>query len=106
MLEARALGYWPTWDPRFSGSALQPALRLETTRDAHWQGNIHIDVGGWPYEPWRHLFCPDGLPKRCEREFMRSQLSSNEINSPFYGTQSGTASSAGAKKRLNTSCFR
>jgi uncharacterized protein YecE (DUF72 family) len=47
----------------------------------------YIGVGGWVYAPWRNNFYPAGWVQRRELEFASRQLTSIEINSTYYGTQ-------------------
>lgn len=47
----------------------------------------YIGVGGWVYAPWHNNFYPAGWVQRRELEFASRQLTSIEINSTYYGTQ-------------------
>ena len=49
-------------------------------------GNIHIGIGGWTYEPWRGVFYPEGLTQKRELEFASRALTSIEINGTYYST--------------------
>ena len=50
-------------------------------------GRIRIGVGGWTYPPWRRTFFPPGLPHRRELEHAARRLTTIEVNSTFYRTQ-------------------
>ena len=52
---------------------------------------IRVGIGGWNFEPWRGLFYPEGLAQAKELAFASRAVTSIEINSTFYRTQ--TASS-------------
>jgi uncharacterized protein YecE (DUF72 family) len=47
---------------------------------------IHVGVGGWTYEPWRHNFYPKGLPHKQELAYASRRLSAIEVNGTFYST--------------------
>jgi uncharacterized protein YecE (DUF72 family) len=49
-------------------------------------GNIHIGIGGWTYEPWRGVFYPESLPQKRELEFASTHLTSIEINGTYYSS--------------------
>jgi uncharacterized protein YecE (DUF72 family) len=49
---------------------------------------IRVGIGGWTYEPWRGVFYPVGLPQAQELAHASRRVSSIEINSTFYRTQS------------------
>lgn len=51
-------------------------------------GRIYIGVGGWIFEPWRGVFYPQGLAQSKELEYASRKLTSIEINSTYYGSQS------------------
>ena len=51
-------------------------------------GHIYIGVGGWTFEPWRGVFYPPGLAQAKELEYASRRLTSIEINSTYYGSQS------------------
>src|SRR5271156_3737395 len=48
-------------------------------------GEIRVGVG--PFEPWRGVFYPKGLPQKRELEYASRQLTSIEINGTYHGTQ-------------------
>lgn len=49
---------------------------------------IRVGIGGWAYEPWRGTFYPSGLPHADELAYASRHLTTIEINSTFYRTQS------------------
>lgn len=49
---------------------------------------IRVGIGGWNFEPWRGLFYPEGLPQAKELAHASRAVTSIEINSTFYRTQS------------------
>lgn len=49
---------------------------------------IRVGIGGWNFEPWRGLFYPKGLPQAKELAHASRAVTSIEINSTFYRTQS------------------
>lgn len=51
-------------------------------------GIIRIGIGGWTFAPWRGVFYPDDLPQAKELYYASRRLTSIEINSTFYSTQS------------------
>lgn len=51
-------------------------------------GNIRVGIGGWNFAPWRGVFYPQGLPHAQELHYASRQLTTIEINSTFYGSQS------------------
>lgn len=52
---------------------------------------IRAGIGGWNYEDWRGTFYPKGLPKTRELFHASRQLTTIEINSTYYRTQSPTS---------------
>lgn len=54
------------------------------------RGTVRIGIGGWTYEPWRGLFYPPGLPHSHELAHASSKLTSIEVNSTFYKSQTPT----------------
>lgn len=48
---------------------------------------IRVGVGGWTFEPWRGTFYPPGLRQADELAYASRHLTSIEINSTFYRTQ-------------------
>ena len=54
---------------------------------ARRSGRIRIVIGGWNFKPWRGVFYPKGLIQKRELEFASGKLTSIEINSTFYGSQ-------------------
>ena len=50
-------------------------------------GRILIGIGGWNFKPWRGVFYPKGLVQKRELEYASRNLTSIEINSTFYGSQ-------------------
>jgi uncharacterized protein YecE (DUF72 family) len=48
---------------------------------------IRVGIGGWVFEPWRGEFYPPGLPQARELEYASRRLTTIEINSTFYRTQ-------------------
>ena len=48
---------------------------------------IRIGISGWRYDPWRHVFYPEGLPQRRELEFCGRHFPTVEINGSFYSLQ-------------------
>jgi uncharacterized protein YecE (DUF72 family) len=51
-------------------------------------GTIRVGIGGWTFEPWRGVFYPKNLPQKRELEFASRQMTSIEVNSTYYRTQS------------------
>ena len=51
-------------------------------------GRIRVGIGGWSFAPWRGTFYPKGLAHSRELEYASAQLTSIEINSTFYRSQS------------------
>ena len=51
------------------------------------QGNIHVGVGGWTFEPWRGVFYPEKWPKAKELDYAGRHLTGIEINGTFYSSQ-------------------
>lgn len=49
---------------------------------------IRVGIGGWSYDPWRGAFYPQDLPHADELAYASRRLTSIEINSTFYRTQS------------------
>jgi uncharacterized protein YecE (DUF72 family) len=49
---------------------------------------IRVGIGGWNFAPWRGTFYPKGLKQASELAYASEQVSSIEINSTFYSTQS------------------
>ena len=49
---------------------------------------IRVGVGGWVIKPWRGTFYPPDLPQARELEYASRRLTTIEINSTFYRTQS------------------
>ena len=54
---------------------------------ARRSGRILVGIGGWNFKPWRGVFYPQGLVQKRELEFASRKLTSIEINSTFYGSQ-------------------
>lgn len=52
---------------------------------------IRVGIGGWNFEPWRGLFYPEGLPQAKELAFASRAVTSIEINSTFYRTQTAAS---------------
>ena len=50
-------------------------------------GRIRVGIGGWSFAPWRGTFYPEGLAHSKELEYTSAQLTSIEINSTFYRSQ-------------------
>jgi uncharacterized protein YecE (DUF72 family) len=50
-------------------------------------GEIRIDISGWTYPLWRGRFYPRGWPQHRELAYAARQVSSIEINDPFYSLQ-------------------
>jgi len=48
---------------------------------------IRIGISGWTYPPWRGVFFPKDLPRKCELEYASRQVNSIEINGSFYSLQ-------------------
>jgi len=51
-------------------------------------GDIHIGIGGWDFDPWRGTFYPAGLARTRQLEHLGTRLSATEINATFYKLQS------------------
>lgn len=52
-------------------------------------GNIRVGIGGWNFAPWRGgAFYPEGLPHAQELHYASRHLTTIEINSTYYGSQS------------------
>lgn len=51
-------------------------------------GKIRVGIGGWLYRPWRGVFYPKELPQARELAYASRHLTTIEINSTFYRTQS------------------
>jgi uncharacterized protein YecE (DUF72 family) len=49
---------------------------------------IRVGIGGWNFAPWRKIFYPDDLPQARELHYASRHVTSIEINSTFYRTQS------------------
>src|SRR3546814_21180692 len=49
--------------------------------------SIRVGIGGWTYEPWRGTFYPPGHPQKRELDYAGRQLTGNEINGTYYGSQ-------------------
>ena len=49
---------------------------------------IRVGIGGWVFKPWRGTFYPPDLPQARELEYASRKLTTIEINSTFYRTQS------------------
>jgi uncharacterized protein YecE (DUF72 family) len=52
------------------------------------KGCVRIGISGWRYAPWRGVFYPQALPKRCELSYASRVFSTIEINGSFYSLQS------------------
>jgi len=52
------------------------------------QSHIRIGIGGWTFEPWRGVFYPPGLKHAEELAYASRHVTSIEINSTYYSTQS------------------
>jgi len=52
---------------------------------------IRVGIGGWTFEPWRGCFYPEGLSHKRELGYASRQLTSIEINSTFYRTQTAAS---------------
>jgi uncharacterized protein YecE (DUF72 family) len=50
-------------------------------------GTIRVGIGGWTYAPWRGVFYPKGLAHAQELAYASRHLTSIEVNSTFYRTQ-------------------
>jgi uncharacterized protein YecE (DUF72 family) len=50
-------------------------------------GRIRVGIGGWNFAPWRSTFYPQGLAHSKELEYASAHLTSIEINSTFYRSQ-------------------
>ena len=50
-------------------------------------GEIRIGVGGWSFAPWRQTFYPASVKKTDELPYASRTLTSIEINTTFYRTQ-------------------
>ena len=57
-------------------------------RTSDQQGQIHIGVGGWTFEPWRGVFYPEGLRQKDELNYASRHLTTIEINGTYYSLQS------------------
>ncbi|HEY3695718.1 DUF72 domain-containing protein [Phenylobacterium sp.] len=51
-------------------------------------GTIRAGVGGWVFEPWRGAFYPQGLKQAGELAYASRHVTTIEINSTYYSTQS------------------
>lgn len=51
-------------------------------------GRIRAGIGGWTFEPWRGVFYPKGLKQADELAYASRHLTSIEINSTYYSSQS------------------
>ncbi|HMJ94104.1 MAG TPA: DUF72 domain-containing protein [Allosphingosinicella sp.] len=51
------------------------------------EGQIHVGVGGWDYDPWRGTFYPPGLAKAKQLGFAGEHLTATEINATYYKLQ-------------------
>jgi uncharacterized protein YecE (DUF72 family) len=51
-------------------------------------GAIRVGIGGWTFEPWRGVFYPKGLKHAEELAYASRHVTSIEINSTYYSTQS------------------
>jgi len=52
---------------------------------------IRVGIGGWNYEPWEESFYPPKLPAAKQLEYAASKVTTIEINSTFYRTQSAAS---------------
>jgi uncharacterized protein YecE (DUF72 family) len=50
------------------------------------EGNIHIGIGGWDFDPWRGTFYPPGLAKPKQLEYLGTRLTGTEVNATFYSS--------------------
>lgn len=53
-------------------------------------GGIFVGVGGWSYEPWEESFYPPTIKKKEQLGYAASKLTSIEINSTYYRSQTPT----------------
>jgi uncharacterized protein YecE (DUF72 family) len=51
-------------------------------------GAIRAGIGGWVFEPWRGVFYPSGLKQAEELAYASRHVTSIEINSTYYSSQS------------------
>jgi uncharacterized protein YecE (DUF72 family) len=51
-------------------------------------GAIRVGIGGWTFEPWRGVFYPEGLKHAEELSYASRHVTSIEINSTYYSSQS------------------
>jgi uncharacterized protein YecE (DUF72 family) len=51
------------------------------------EGEVHIGVGGWDFDPWRGAFYPLGLARTKQLEFAGRHLTATEVNATFYKLQ-------------------
>lgn len=49
--------------------------------------HIRIGISGWRYPPWRKVFYPESLNRKCELEFASRALPTIELNGSFYALQ-------------------
>jgi uncharacterized protein YecE (DUF72 family) len=52
------------------------------------EGDIHIGIGGWDFDPWRGTFFPEGLAKAKQLQHLGTRLNATEVNATYYGTMS------------------
>lgn len=52
------------------------------------EGDIHVGIGGWDFDPWRGTFYPPGLARTKQLEHLGARLTATEINATFYKLQS------------------
>jgi uncharacterized protein YecE (DUF72 family) len=52
------------------------------------EGDIHIGIGGWDFDPWRGTFFPEGLAKAKQLQHLGTRLKATEVNATYYGSTS------------------
>ena len=52
------------------------------------EGDIHIGIGGWDFDPWRGTFFPAGLAKAKQLQHLGTRLNATEVNATYYGSMS------------------
>ena len=69
------------------GKVARKADHIASVHERREMGNIYIAVGGWSYEPWEESFYPPTTKKKDQLRYAASKLTSIEINSTYYRSQ-------------------
>lgn len=60
---------------------------------------IRVGAGGWTFEPWRGVFCPESLTQKRELEYADFKLTPSRLTAPITARRSQRVVPNGGPKR-------